>query len=307
LLAIVCWIHPAAPALAVGRFDTILADADTPYHHVSVVDTAIDGQDVRMMRFDRHVESTIAKSPPYPSVGALAYTDYFHLAFLAKAPINSALFIGAGGGVGPRAFHMHDPEMAIDVVDVDPKVLELARKWFFLDNCPQIRTFAADGRMFVRRAQVRYDCVILDAFGAGGRIPFHLVTREFLELCRDRMTADGVFLMNVDSAIDGPLAGIFHSMVRTLDTVFPNTYVFGMDHRSSDQQASLNVILVATRRRERIAPEQWAAAAAGHRSGSYVGSDRMQQLVDDLLVDLPDMAGAPLFSDDYAPIETMAF
>ena len=40
----------------------------------------------------------------------------------------------------------------------------------------------------------KYDCVILDAFSAGGRIPFHLVTREFLELCRDKMTADGVFI-----------------------------------------------------------------------------------------------------------------
>ena len=47
------------------------------------------------------------------------------------------LFIGAGGGIGPRAFHMHDPEMAIDVVDIDPKVLELARTHFFLDDSPR--------------------------------------------------------------------------------------------------------------------------------------------------------------------------
>ena len=70
---------------------------------------------------------------------------------------------------------------------------------------------------------------------------------------------------------------------------------------------SANIILLATRRKERISPEQWAVRAAEHRSNSYVTSDRMQRMVEDLLVDMPDMAQAPVFSDDYAPIETMPF
>jgi spermidine synthase len=192
----------------------------------------IDNAGSRQLRFDRYIESAIGKSPPYPSW--LVYTYYFHLAFLAKPQMERALFIGAGGGIGPRAFHMQNPAMAIDVVDIDPKVLELARSHFFLDDSPKIKTFAEDGRMFVRRVRAKYDCVILDVFTAGGRIPFHLVTREFLQLCRDKMTADGVFVMNINSAVEGPLSGIFQSMVRTVGAVFPNTYVFAVEHGRSD-------------------------------------------------------------------------
>lgn len=303
LLILACSIWPGSPAIALGSFDKIVVDVDTPYHHISVVDNNQQGS--RQLRFDRFVESAIDKSPPYCS--KLDYTNCFHLAFLAKPKIENTLFIGAGGGIGPRAFHMHDPEMAIDVVDIDPKVLELARTHFFLDDSPKIKTFADDGRMFVRRAKSKYDCVILDAFSAGGRIPFHLVTREFLKLCRDKMTADGVFIMNINSAIDGPLARIFQSMHRTLDSVFPNTYVLGLGHRHSGDRSSMNIILMATCHEERISPEQWAVRARDHQSSAYVKNDQLQKIVEDLLVDLPDTTRVPIFSDDYAPIDTMPF
>ena len=70
------------------------------------------------------------------------------MAFLANPNIQHALFISAGGGIGPRAFHMHRPEMQIDVVDIDAKVLETAKNYFFLEDDPKIRLFAKDGRLF---------------------------------------------------------------------------------------------------------------------------------------------------------------
>ena len=305
VLAYSLW--PGTPAIASGDAGRIIVDVDTPYHHISVIDAGIGNQDSRLLRFDRYVEGAIIKSPPYPNPSWDAYPNYFHLAFLARPEIGRTLFLGAGGAVGPREFHMQAPEMAIDVVDIDPQVLELARTHFFLDDSPKIQTIAADGRMFVRRVGSKYDCVVLDAFSAGGRIPFHLVTREFLELCRAKMTADGVFMMNINSAIDGPLARIFHSMYRTIDSVFPNTYVFAEEHRKAGEHESTNIILMATCREERISPRQWADRAKAHRSNSYITSDRLRQMIEDLLVDLPDTARAPIFSDDYAPIETMPF
>jgi hypothetical protein len=96
-------------------------------------------------------------------------------------------------------------------------------------------------------------------------------------------------------------------MYRTIDSVFPNIYVFAMDHRNVGEHESTNLILMATRRKQRIAPEQWPLLAKAHQSNSYVTSDRLQQMAQDLLADLPDTASAPIFSDDYAPIETMSF
>ena len=304
LLIVVYLCLPASPRIVFGRHYQAVVDVDTAYHHISVIDNTLD--DTREMRFDPYyVESSIRKCPPYPS--SSSYTNYFHLAFLALPDIERSLFIGAGGGIGPRAFQMHNSGMDIDLVDIDPKVLELSRTHFFLEDTRRVRTIAKDGRMFVRDTGHKYDCIVVDAFSAGARIPSHLATREFLQLCDQKMTEDGVFVMNIISAVDGPLAGIFHSMYRTVESVFPNTYVFAADHQARGRDQSMNIILLATKTEERIPREEWTARAEGYRSESYVENETIERAVRDLLVDVPDTSAAPLFTDDYSPIDTMPF
>jgi spermidine synthase len=284
-------------------YERVVTEFGTPYHNIAVIDDLRNHN--RQLRFDRYCESYIDLSPPYGSTG---YTNYFNLAFLVNPNIDHALFIGAGGGIGPRAFRLHRPEMQIDVVDIDAKVLETAQKYFHLEDDPKTRLIAKDGRLFVRMATDHYDCILLDAFTIGGRIPFHLTTQEFLTLCRERLTDDGVFVMNINSALVGPMSKIFRSVDRTLSQVFPQVYVFAMpefDGQGLDK--SMNIIFVATKKNERISPEQWAQRAAAYRSPSYVSQDRLRAMVEHLVVDVPDVSTAPIFTDDYAPIETMPF
>jgi spermidine synthase len=291
---------PASLSSARRSANTIL-DVDTPYHHISVV----DDRGARSLRFDGYTESAITKTPPYPSLAE--YTKYFHLAFLANPDIERTLFIGAGGGVGPREFHMQKPYMRIDVVDIDPEVLRIARRYFFLDDDPQINLFSQDGRLFLRKTTNRYDCVILDAFSAGGQIPFHLVTQEFLESCRSKLEPGGVFMMNINSAIEGPLSPIFHSMYRTIASVFPTTYVFAVHHRDIGTTESMNIIFLATQVDHRISAAEWNALAKRHHSLSYISDAQIKDMVGDLIAEPADLASAPIFVDDFAPIETMPF
>jgi spermidine synthase len=282
----------------------LVRELNTPYHHIEVVDDTLNG--VRQLKFDRYIESSIEIDPPHRTLSD--YTRYFHLALAAKPEMKRVLFIGAGGGVGPRAFHMHDPEMEIDVVDIDQAVLDIAHQDFFLEKSLKIRTIAADGRMFVRDApDARYDAIILDAFTIGGRIPFHLVTTEFFKLCREKLTPGGVFLMNINSAPRGPNAQIFHSMYKTLNGVFPgvDAFVLYADRLTGDQ--STNIILVAMNRDKPFTAQQWAAAAEGYESASYIDGSQVQAMVRDRLAEPPDVEDAAVFTDDYAPIETMSF
>jgi spermidine synthase len=281
----------------------LLVDADTPYHHISVIEES----GIRQLRFDRFVESAVEAAPPHRSMSG--YTLYFHLAFLPRPEIKRALFIGAGGGVGPRTFHMHDPAMEIDVVDVDAKVLELARTQFFLEDAPQIKLTAADGRMFVRGAKSgAYDAIILDAFSIGGRIPFHLVTREFLSLCRDRLAPGGVFVMNINSAVEGERAQIFHAMYKTLAEAFPeNAHAFALGLGRAGRDASTNVMLVGINNDQTATRADWVRWAEAYVSKSYIDRPMVERMLDDLIVTLPNFEEAPVFTDDFAPIETMPF
>jgi spermidine synthase len=270
-----------------------------------VIDSA---EGVRELKFDRYTESAISTESPYESLSR--YTNYFHLAFLPQPRIKRALFIGAGGGIGPRSFHAHDGEMEIEVVDIDAKVLELARSHFHLEDSPRIKTIAADGRSYVRgAADGAYDCIVLDAFSIGGRIPFHLVTREFIAMCREKLARGGVFVMNINSALEGEKAQIFRSMYKTVAAAFPeNAQAFAL-WRAEGQppEYSTNVILVGIHSDEPASRAQWIEWADEYESASLISRADVARMVRDLVVTLPDLGDAPVFTDDYAPIETMPF
>lgn len=301
-------LSPESLSYEIRPGQKVLLEVSTPYHNIAVVEDTVE--ELRMLQFDRRYnESTVSTNPPH--ISSAEYTAYFHLAFLVKPEIDRTLFIGAGGAVGPRSFRMHDPKMEIDVVDIDPKVLELTRSHFYLpkaEDDPKIRTIAADGRIFVREANEPYDCIVLDAFTIGGRIPFHLVTQEYFDLCRERMTDDGVFVMNINSALEGPKAHIFRSTYRTLKLCFPEVYVFRNDATEGEPTTqSTNIMFVATKGSKPLSAEEWRERAAAYRSASYIDSRILRHLVTELVETPPDVSSAPVFTDDYAPIETMPF
>ncbi|MBI4612132.1 MAG: fused MFS/spermidine synthase [Planctomycetes bacterium] len=296
---------PFSPAAVVdpGRFKVRL-DEDTPYHHISVLDARRKGS--RDLRFDFFKESSIELAPPYRSLSR--YTNYFHLAFLARPRIASTLFIGAGGGVGPRSFWQMDPGMKIDVVDVDSRILDIAREYFFLPEEDSIRTFARDGRMFVQFEEGTYDCIILDAFTIGGRIPFHLVTRECFELYRERLSSGGVFVINTNSSLSGEKSEIFRSVLRTMQAVFPQVHVFAVDYQRIKSEDSRNIILVAEDGAEDLTADEWRKRIADYPEGkSYITREFLRGMVEDLVSPSPEVGDAVLLSDDFAPIETMGF
>ena len=291
-----------AASLPVGS--ELVREVNTPYHHISVIDNKVESQ--RELKFDRFTESAIELSEPHRSKSA--YTTYFHLAFLPQPKIRRALFIGAGGGVGPRAFHQHDPTMEIDVVDIDQAVLDVAVSDFHMPQGDLVRSIAADGRTFVRNSpDGHYDAIFLDAFTIGGRIPFHLVTREFFQLCRQKLAPGGVFVMNINSAVRGKNAEIFESMYTTLNEAFPQVHAFALGKQMGLTDQSTNVMLVAVNSDQPMTADDWLAKAAEYESASYVGNAEVRRMIGDLLPVSSPKKQAILFTDDYAPIETMSF
>jgi len=72
---------------------------------------------------------------------------------------------------------------------------EVGRRYLDMNN-PRMRLRHEDARPFLRRSDTRYDVISVDAYRQP-YIPFYLITREFFELCRDRLASGGIFVMNV--------------------------------------------------------------------------------------------------------------
>jgi len=321
---------------AKGRF-TIVEARDSAYSAMTVVEHRLPGPGgrevpvARQLRFGRYVQGAIFVHPQQrrgrEHWSAVPYTDLFHLARLFTPGLERVLFIGGGVGVGPRSFRRHYPEARIDLVEIDPVVVELAGRYFDFTPDERMRVFVEDGRAFLRRnPDLRWDAIILDAFGSGGRLPFHLMTREFLETLKARLTPGGVVLANLPAALSGPGGRVFHAEYRTFRAVFPAVYVFPRHDRAEQDVGSpawwrrtRNVFLAATlgepRTREDLVAEAerlWGTLGRPpHRREDtelfYLAFHAANLLAAETLRQRVDLTGVRLLTDDYAPVDTLVF
>lgn len=139
------------------------------------------------------------------------YITFFPAGLLLNQSVPAApkvLVVGLGSGVGIAQLAHHFPQVAVEVVDIDPAVIGMVRDHFPLlawlegektaAGLPRLRFIARDARAYIRSCAGRgFDMVVLDAYTAGSTIPPHLMTREFFAECAASLSAGGVVLANV--------------------------------------------------------------------------------------------------------------
>ena len=214
----------------------------------------------------------------------------------------------------PTVFRRSYPGLAVDVVEIDPVVVSVARRWFALRTDDRLRIHEQDGRMFIHNSREKYDLIILDAYTAGGRIPFHLTTREFLTEVRDHLRPRGIALMNVISAVKGPASRLFRAEYKTFKQVFGTEHVYVFPKVLQDDwdvSESTNVVLVATGRdhARRLKPEEVLALATDLVAKNRIRIQTVPKhaanmLTDEQLAELPQ-GDVPVLTDDYAPVDLM--
>jgi spermidine synthase len=156
---------------------------------------------------------------------AFRYVDGFHLGMAAVPGARSALFIGLGGGMGPRQFHDFYPKMRIEAVEIDPLVVRLAKEYFRLPEDNRLKVFVGDGRAFLEKSKARYDLIFLDAYDAHSAPPM-LTTVEFMKIIRDHLTPKGALVANVIAAERGARSRFGRSEFKTFRSVFSDVAVF---------------------------------------------------------------------------------
>ena len=123
-------------------------------------------------------------------------------ALYLKPRPQTVLIVGLGGGSLPRALSQMLPDARIDVVEIDPSVVKVAKKYFDFQAVGQVTVIELDGRVYVKRAireRRHYDLVMLDAFDHE-YIPEHLLTQEFLREVKSLLTPGGVLAANTFSS-----------------------------------------------------------------------------------------------------------
>jgi spermidine synthase len=283
---------PVGAIKADARDGRVIYETETPYQYARVVEEdggvrtleLNEGQaDHSLCRAECDAGSAGPRDPR--SVLTDSYWDgNLVLGFLAsERPPGRIAILGDAAGTTSRAFEEFFPRTRVDGVEIDPKLSEIGRRYFDMNN-PRLHLYHEDARPFLRRHDVRYDEIQLDAYRQP-YIPFYLTTKEFFETVRERLRPGGTLIVNV-----GHPEGqdeLERVVSATIGAVFP--------HVARDPIEKTNSLIVASRapldseRLRRVAERLPAALRpTAFRAVAQVAAP---------------LRGGAVYTDDKAPVE----
>ncbi len=161
------------------------------------------------------------------------------LARVYTSNLTDVLCIGLGVGISPMEFARAGA--AVDVVEINPAVVPMARRWFDLQP-EKLKIIIGDGRQVLNTTRKQYNAVALDAF-LGESSPSHLMTREAFMAARRVLKPGGVLVINSFGNFNPGQDFFTTSLYKTLTNVFRSVRI----HTAGQHR---NVFFVATDRPE---------------------------------------------------------
>lgn len=203
---------------------TLIFEKETMFSHLDVIEYA----DNRSLYLDGMRHSSMNMRDPLDLV--IDYTEYFHLGMMFNPAAKDILFVGGGGFSGPKNFLALYPDTKIDVIEIDPDVIDVAKTYFNLEANPRLQIFNDDARKHLSMFDKKYDVIILDAY-ATNYVPYHLMTHEFFQLLEKRLEPNGVIVSNLLGSIEGSHSALVRSVYKTMQETFPVSYVFPTEEK----------------------------------------------------------------------------
>ncbi len=264
------------------RLGTLQMSREGLYAQIKVLDRNVFGQTHRLLLLDGTDQTEVVLGT-HELVSE--YTQVIER-FLAVHPPRGrrALLVGLGGGAMIQPLKARG--FAIDVVELDPAIVETARDYFGCDP-KGFRLIQADGRAFIRACKDRYDAIVLDVF-TGGSQPFHLFSREAFDEIRKILAPGGVVALNTIAFRSGPDSLMSASLYRTASESFAQrcSFVGSPD----DRPTNLSNILMF------FGGEPFAAQPAPGSPADWAG------WLDERRFEYPPGAGV-IVTDDLNPVD----
>jgi spermidine synthase len=288
LAGLAIWVAAESPSAdPVVRYDK-----ESRYYRIRVVDYPDEGR--RCMHFSksRGIQSSMILAAPDQL--DLRYSKSMMAAFALHPEPKDVLLVGLGGASIPKFIQKQFPDVRMDIVEIDPDVVKVTQEHFEFKGTPNTRVIVMDGRMYLKRSPNTYDIIMLDAY-ASDRVPFHLTTREFVELVKSRLKPGGFVVSNL---WEHTVNRFYFAELKTFQSVFPQTYIL----KSGD---SGNMILFATLDEKPVAKDVWAKQAAKVTAGKDFGFDLAKLVTAEYEYLTPRPISEKPLTDDMAPVDTL--
>jgi spermidine synthase len=127
----------------------------------------------------------------------LSYTRAMMSFLLFCPPPRRVLLVGLGGGSLAKHIYRTMPEASLEVVEINPAVVEVARQYFHLPaDGPRLGVTIGDGAEYVSSVDSAFDALLVDAYD-GRSLAASLATDVFFSAARRAVSPAGILAMNL--------------------------------------------------------------------------------------------------------------
>ena len=269
-------------------------DTESAYYCISIVADR-DDMDGRTLILDRLTHAYVDVADP--TVVRFGYVQRFadaagpYLDSLGRPA--DVLHLGGGGFTFPRFLDATHADIRQVVLELDPRVLQVAREQLGFTPSDAISVRLGDARLSIEALSTdSFDLVVGDAFG-GLAVPWHLTTTEFLREIQRVLRPGGMYVMNL---IDYPPLGFVRAEAATAGRLFEHVAVIAPPATLAGRDGG-NVVLVASA--EPIDVDQVTARIGRWGPASATG----------ILADPSEVTAfigdAVILTDDFAPVDQL--
>ena len=276
--------------------ETIVYQSDGLYQQITIYEGMYLGRPARFLLLDRSESGAMFLDSPDPLDLVYDYTKYYSLYRIFTPQVRNALVLGGGAYSIPKALLAELPAAVVDVAEIEPSFLELAKTYFGAADSPRLRNYVEDGRRFLQHGDTQYDLIFGDVYYSYFSVPPQFTTREFFALAQRRLRPEGVFIANMIGDLSRRAPSLIMAELRTFQSVFPNSYFFAVESAERTDQLQ-NITLVGFKSDRRVdvsAPPVTTNPDELIRFLRFKAIDVGRRF---------ELSSYPVLTDDFAPVE----
>ena len=219
-----------------------------------------------------------------------AIDELIHLHFDGNIQHLDYFFAGGGSYTHPRAIKARYPASKVSVAEIDPAVTWVAQEWMNV-NTAEMTIHHYDARLALRaKPPASLDVIVGDVFH-DVTLPYHLTTREYVQLIKSRLRPMGFYTLNiVDTDADPKLV---KSIIKTLQSEFRYVDIW----LEQNPPRVLRQTYVVTASNSRDFPSLIHSSHGFEREWIKVTGPILQNGT--------PLDALPLLTDNYAPVERL--
>lgn len=214
---------------------------------LSVVDTVYDDEAVCFLMMNDTTQSAMYLDEDKKYDLVFPYMQRFSYAFQVNPKIKKTFMIGGGALGYPKYYVSHYKDAEITCAETNVDIISVAFVYFGIKELDEelfkrIHIVNEDGITYLRSHEDKYDLIINDAF-VGKK---EQARNELdIEVIKDKLTEEGIFIVNCPTAIAGPFAKKGNALRKLLQKHFKHVVMLVCEEDRNPLELQ-NVLLISS-------------------------------------------------------------